>query len=108
MFVGGGGDQHPASGPVSQRETRRRAEEETRPQPAQRIQAEPHQELAGRPDLQRVRINQTGALCATDETDQRKQSQSDSLCSEIIDLRLCGLQITSHRGRRYTRSQQTL
>lgn len=33
--LGGGGDQHPASGFVSQRETRHRAEEETWPQPAQ-------------------------------------------------------------------------
>lgn len=53
---GGGGDQHPASGVVGQRETRRRAEEETRPQPAQRTQSETQQELARRTDLQRVRI----------------------------------------------------
>lgn len=62
LFLGGGGDQHPASGSVSQRETRHRAEEETRPQPAQRIKAEHQQELARRTDLQRVRITQTGSL----------------------------------------------
>lgn len=58
VFLGGGGDQHPASGFVSQRETRHRAEEEAWPQPAQRTQAEPHQKLARRTDLQRVCINQ--------------------------------------------------
>lgn len=59
---GGGGDQHPASGFVSQRETRCRAEEEAWPQPAQRTQAEHHQELARRTDLQCVCINQTGSF----------------------------------------------
>lgn len=58
MFSGGGGDQHPSSGFVSQRETRHRAEEETWPQSAHRTQAEPHQELARRTDLQRVCIHQ--------------------------------------------------
>lgn len=57
VFKGGRGDQHPASGFVGQRETRPRAEEETRPQPAQRTQAEHHQELGGRTDLQRVCSN---------------------------------------------------
>lgn len=59
---GGGGDQHPATGSVSQRETLHRAEEETGPQPAHWIKAEPQQELARRPDLQCVCIHQTGSI----------------------------------------------
>lgn len=62
---GWGGDQHSASGSVSQRETRLRAEEETWPQPTQRTQAEHHQELARCTDLQRVRINHTGSIKLT-------------------------------------------
>lgn len=54
---GGGGDQHPAPGSVRQRETRIRAEEEAWAQPAQRTQAEHHQELAGRPDFSSVCMN---------------------------------------------------
>lgn len=63
--LGGGRDQHPASGFVSQRETRHRAEEETRPQPARGTQAEPQQELARCPDLQRVRIHQASPCSIT-------------------------------------------
>lgn len=52
--AGGGGDQHTASGIVSQRETCVRAQEETGFEPAHWIKAEHQQELAGSANLQCV------------------------------------------------------
>lgn len=69
MCLGGGGDQHSASGSLGQRATRRRPEKETGSQPAERTPAELHQELARRTNLQRVRINPAGLFKHSDETE---------------------------------------
>ena len=74
---GGGGDQHSEAGAVGQREARCRAEEEAGPEPAQRAEAEPHQELARCPGVQRVRSPPHGPLSGAAEM----QSTQRILCS---------------------------